>query len=147
MIEPMSLKVVFGTESTATGGGRDGHVRSATGRIDLDTRPPRELGGTGDGTNPEELFSAGYAACFLGALRLVARRSAVALDDATDVTVQVALGKDTSTDEFGLTGTITGYLPGVSQAIAEDLMAEAHQVCPYSRATRGNTDFTVSAKV
>ena len=147
MIESMSINVVFATESTATGGGRDGHVRSATGRIDLDTRPPSELGGTGDGTNPEELFSAGYAACFLGALRLVARRSAVALDDATNVSVQVALGKDAATEEFGLTGVITGYLPGVSQAVADDLMAQAHQVCPYSRATRGNTDFTVSAKV
>ncbi len=147
MIEPMSINVVFATESTATGGGRDGHVRSATGRIDLDTRPPRELGGTGDGTNPEELFSAGYAACFLGALRLVARRSAVALDDATNVSVQVALGKDVTTEEFGLTGVITGYLPGLSQAIADDLVTQAHQVCPYSRATRGNTDFTISAKV
>jgi Ohr subfamily peroxiredoxin len=147
MIEPMSTKVVFATESTATGGGRDGHVRSATGRIDLDTRPPRELGGNGEGTNPEELFSAGYAACFLGALRLVARRSAVALDDATDVTVQVGLGKDVTTEEFGLTGVIAGKLPGLSQAVADDLMAQAHEVCPYSRATRGNTDFTVSAKV
>lgn len=147
MIESMSINIVFATESTATGGGRDGHVRSATGRIDMDTRPPRELGGTGEGTNPEELFSAGYAACFLGALRLVARRSAVALDDATNVTIQVALGKDVATEEFGLTGTIIGNLPGVSQAVADDLMAQAHEVCPYSRATRGNTDFTVSAKV
>lgn len=143
----MSIEVVFATESTATGGGRDGHVRSATGRIDLDTRPPRELGGSGEGTNPEELFSAGYAACFLGALRLVARRSAVALDDATNVTVQVALGKDAATEEFGLTGTIIGNLPGLSQAIADDLMAQAHEVCPYSRVTRGNADFIVSAKV
>ncbi|GFG86982.1 organic hydroperoxide resistance protein [Mycolicibacter algericus] len=143
----MSIKVVFATESTATGGGRDGHVRSATGRVDLDTRPPRELGGDGEGTNPEELFSAGYAACFLGALRLVARRSAVALDDESNVTVQVALGKDVATEEFGLTGTIIGNLPGLSQAIADDLMAQAHEVCPYSRATRGNADFIVSAKV
>lgn len=143
----MSITVVFATESTATGGGRDGHVRSAAGRVDLDTRPPRELGGDGEGTNPEELFSAGYAACFLGALRLVARRSAVALDDDTNVTVQVALGKDVATEEFGLTGTIIGNLPGLSQAIADDLMAQAHEVCPYSRATRGNADFIVSAKV
>jgi peroxiredoxin, Ohr subfamily len=147
MIEAMSIKVVFATESTATGGGRDGHVRSASGRIDMDTRPPRELGGVGEGTNPEELFSAAYAACFLGALRLVARRSAVMLDDATNVTVQAALGKDTATEEFGLVGTITGFLPGLSQAVADDLMAQAHQACPYSRATRGNTDFTVLATV
>lgn len=142
----MSLNVVFATESTATGGGRDGHVKSSDGRVDLDTRPPRELGGTGDGTNPEELFSAAYAACFLGALRLVARRSAVALDDTTNVTVQVGLGKDEE-DAFGLTGTITGYLPGVPQTVADDLMKEAHQVCPYSKATRGNAEFVVSARV
>ncbi len=147
MIKAMSIKVVFDTESTATGGGRDGHVKSSDGRIDLDTRPPTELGGTGDGTNPEELFSAAYAACFLGALRLVARRSSVALDDATDVTVKVGLGKDEATDAFELTGTITGYLPGVPQPVADDLMNEAHQVCPYSKATRGNVDFTVSARV
>ncbi len=72
MIGPMSIEVVFTAESTATGGGRDGHVKSTTGRIDLDTRPPKEMGGNGEGTNPEELFSAGYSACFLGALRLVA---------------------------------------------------------------------------
>ena len=67
MIEPMSIEVVFTSESTASGGGRDGHVKSTSGRIDLDTRPPKEAGGSGEGTNPEELFSAGYAACFLGA--------------------------------------------------------------------------------
>ncbi|MGH3562284.1 MAG: organic hydroperoxide resistance protein [Mycobacterium sp.] len=142
----MSIDVLFTTASTATGGGRDGHVKSSDGRIDLDTRPPREMGGSGDGTNPEELFSAGYAACFLGALRLVARNSEVTLDDATDVTVQVGLGKDPA-GGFGLTGTITGYLPGLQQAAADDLMDQAHQVCPYSKATRGNVAIDVSARV
>ena len=70
MINAMSIEVVFTAESTATGGGRDGHVKSSDGRIDLDTRPPKEAGGSGEGTNPEQLFSAGYAACFLGALDL-----------------------------------------------------------------------------
>ena len=77
MIKPMSIEVVFTEESTATGGGRDGHVKSSDGRIDLDTRPPKEAGGSGEGTNPEQLFSAGYSACFLGALRLVARNEKV----------------------------------------------------------------------
>jgi Ohr subfamily peroxiredoxin len=142
----MSIETVFTTASTATGGGRDGHVKSSDGRIDLDTRPPKEMGGSGDGTNPEQLFSAGYAACFLGALRLVARNSEVNLDDATDVTVQVGFGKD-SGGGFGLTGDITGYLPGLQQAAADDLMHQAHQVCPYSKATQGNVDVTVSARV
>jgi Ohr subfamily peroxiredoxin len=146
MIETMSIDVVFSTASTATGGGRDGHVKSSDGRIDLDTRPPKEMGGSGGGTNPEQLFSAGYAACFLGALRLVAGNSDVALDDATDVTVEVGFGKDPA-GGFGLTGTITGYLPGLQQGVADDLMKQAHQVCPYSKATRGNVDVDVSARV
>lgn len=146
MIESMSIELVFTTESTATGGGRDGHVKSSDGRIDLDTRPPKEMGGSGDGTNPEQLFSAGYAACFLGALRLVAGKSNVKLDDATDVTVQVGFGKDPA-GGFGLTGKIVGYLPGLDQKAADDLMHQAHQVCPYSKATKGNVDIDVSAKV
>ncbi|ORV08329.1 organic hydroperoxide resistance protein [Mycobacterium celatum] len=142
----MSIEVVFTTESTATGGGRDGHVKSSDGRIDLDTRPPKEMGGSGDGTNPEQLFSAGYAACFLGALRLVAGKSNVKLDDATNVTVQIGFGKDPA-GGFGLTGKIIGYLPGLEQKAADDLMHQAHQVCPYSKATKGNVDVDVSAKV
>jgi Ohr subfamily peroxiredoxin len=146
MIEAMSIETVFTSASTATGGGRDGHVKSSDGRIDFDTRPPTEMGGSGDGTNPEELFSAGYAACFLGALRLVARNSDISLDDATDVTVEVGLGKDPA-GGFGLTGNITGYLPGLEQALADDLMQQAHQVCPYSKATQGNVPVDVSARV
>ena len=142
----MTIEVVYTTESTATGGGRDGHVKSDDGRIDLETRPPKEMGGNGDGTNPEQLFSAGYAACFLGALRLVAGKSKVALDDATNVSVQIGFGKD-SAGGFGLTGKIVSYLPGLEQSVAHDLVEQAHQVCPYSKATRGNVDVEVSAKV
>lgn len=142
----MSIEVVYTTESTATGGGRDGHVKSEDGRIDLETRPPKAMGGNGEGTNPEQLFSAGYAACFLGALRLVAGKAKVKLDDATNVTVQVGFGKD-SEGGFGLTGKIVGYLPGLEQSQAEDLVQQAHGVCPYSKATRGNIDVEVSAKV
>ena len=142
----MTIEVVYTTESTATGGGRDGHVKSADGRIDLDTRPPKAMGGSGEGTNPEQLFSAGYAACFLGALRLVAGKSKVQLDDATNGTVEIGFGKD-SEGGFGLTGKIIGYLPGLDESAAKDLVEQAHQVCPYSKATRGNIDVEVSAKV
>jgi len=130
MIKPMSIEVIFTAESTATGGGRDGHVKSSDDRIDLDTRPPKEMGGSGEGTNPEELFSAGYAACFLGALRLVARNEKVDLDDAS-----------------GITAHLIGYLPGLEQGAADELMEKAHGVCPYSKATRGNIDVKLSAKV
>jgi lipoyl-dependent peroxiredoxin len=142
----MTIEVVYTTESTATGGGRDGHVKSADGRIDLETRPPKAMGGNGEGTNPEQLFSAGYAACFLGALRLVAGKSKVTLGDATNVAVEIGFGKD-SAGGFGLTGKIVGYLPGVEQSVADELVEQAHQVCPYSKATRGNVGVDVSAKV
>lgn len=142
----MTIEVVYTTASTATGGGRDGHVKSDDSRIDLETRPPKAMGGNGEGTNPEQLFSAGYAACFLGALRLVAGNAKVKLDDATNVTVEVGFGKD-SDGGFGLTGKIVGYLPGLEQSAADDLVEQAHQVCPYSKATRGNVDVKVSAKV
>ena len=146
MIEPMTIEVVYTTESTATGGGRDGHVKSSDGRIDLDTRPPKVMGGSGEGTNPEQLFSAGYAACFLGALRLVAGKAKVKLDDATNVTVEIGFGKD-SEGGFGINGKVIGYLPGLDQSAADDLVHQAHQVCPYSKATRGNIDVDISAKV
>ena len=146
MIVGMSIEVVFTAESTATGGGRDGHVKSSDGRIDLDTRMPKEAGGNGEGTNPEQLFSAGYAACFLGALRLVARNGKIDLDDATGITAQVGFGKDPA-GGFAINANLIGYLPGLEQDAADDLMNQAHQVCPYSKATRGNIDVTLSAKV
>ncbi len=146
MIGPMSIDAVYTAESTATGGGRDGHVRSTDGKIDLDTRPPKEMGGSGDGVNPELLFSAGYAACFLGALRLVAKNEKVTLDDASGITADVGIGKDAD-GGFGLTAELIGYLPGLDQGVADDLMRKAHGVCPYSKATRGNIDVKLAAKV
>lgn len=142
----MTVDVVYIAESTATGGGRDGHVQSTDGKIDLDTRPPKETGGSGEGVNPELLFSAGYAACFLGALRKVARTSDVQLDDATSVTAQIGFGKH-SEGGFGLTATLRGHLPGLDQRTADELMNKAHQVCPYSKATRGNIAVSLSAGV
>jgi lipoyl-dependent peroxiredoxin len=146
MIERMGIEVIYTAESTATGGGRDGHVKSSDKRIDLDTRPPKEAGGSGEGTNPEQLFSAGYAACFLSALQLVVRSEKVALDTASGVTAQVALGKD-SDGGYGINAHLIGYLPGLSRDEAEDLMHKAHQVCPYSKATRDNIDVALSVKV
>jgi Ohr subfamily peroxiredoxin len=142
----MGIEVIYTAESTATGGGRDGHVKSSDNRIDLDTRPPKEAGGSGEGTNPEQLFSAGYAACFLSALQLVARSEKVALDSASGITAQVALGKDAD-GGYAISAQLIGYLPGLERSDAEDLMHKAHQVCPYSKATRGNIDVALSVKV
>ncbi|PEG43296.1 organic hydroperoxide resistance protein [Mycolicibacterium duvalii] len=147
MIGEMSIDVVYTAESTATGGGRDGHVKSADGKLDLDTRPPKEMGGSGDGVNPELLFSAGYAACFLGALRLVAKNEKVTLDEASGITAKVGIGKDGEDGGFGLIVALIGYLPGLEQRVADDLMDKAQQVCPYSKATRGNVDVSLRAKV
>lgn len=146
MIGKMSIDVAYTAESTATGGGRDGHVKSADGKIDLDTRPPKQMGGSGDGVNPELLFSAGYAACFLGALRLVAKNEKVTLDEASGITAKVGIGKGED-GGFGLTVELIGYLPGLEQSAADDLMEKAHGVCPYSKATRGNIDVSLRAKV
>ena len=145
MIDDMSIDAIYTAESTATGGGRDGHVNSSDGKLDLDTRPPKEMGGSGDGVNPELLFSAGYAACFLSALRLVAKAQGVQLDDATGVTVRAGIGKDAT--GYGLTTEIIGYLPGLEHSEAERLMHQADQVCPYSKATRGNIESAILAKV
>ena len=139
------VKPLYTARAVATGG-RSGHAVTDDGLLDVHLRRPKEMGGPGGGTNPEQLFAAGYAACFLGALRLVAGRSKVKLDDATNVTVQIGFGKD-SEGGFGLTGKIVGYLPGVEQGVADDLVEQAHHVCPYSKATRGNVDVDVSAKV
>lgn len=124
--------------STATArGGREGFVRSTTGVIDLPLTMPKILGGKGEGqgTNPEELFAAGYAACFESALRLVARRRGVELGE-VGVTAEVTIGKEG--DGFVLATRLRGHLPGMERAQAEELMNEAHGACPYSKATRGN---------
>lgn len=142
----MSIEVKYTAESTASGGGRNGHVKSSDDKIDFDTRPPKEMGGSGEGVNPELLFSAGYAACFLGALRLQAKNNDIEIDEASALTAQVGFGPD-SEGGFGLTAHLIGYLPGLEQSVADDLMQKAHAVCPYSKATRGNIDVKLSAKV
>lgn len=143
----MTVNPVYRVWSTSTGGGRDGEVVSESGRIDLDLRPPVEMGGSGDGANPEELFSAGYAACFNGALHLVAKNAGVELPDGSNVTVTVGIGKDDADDGFGLVADIHVTLPGLDAAQAQDLAEQAHGFCPYSKATRGNIDHTVTSSV
>lgn len=143
----MSVEVAYRVSSTATGGGRDGHVKSESGRIDLDLQPPVELGGSGAGANPEELFSAGYAACFLGALRLVAKNAGASLPDGTSVTTTVGIGKDSADDGFGLVADVVVSLPGLDQAEADKLVAAADAFCPYSKATKGNIAHRATASV
>jgi Ohr subfamily peroxiredoxin len=131
----MPDKVLYTAEATSTGDGRNGHVATSDGRIDLDLAFPPELGGTGAGSNPEQLFAAAYAACFHSALRRVAGREHGALSDST-VTAQVGIGPDG--DSFGLVVTLVIHIPGMEREKVREFAEAAHQVCPYSRATRGN---------
>jgi lipoyl-dependent peroxiredoxin len=138
----MPEKILYTAEALSTGDGRNGHVASSDGRLDFDLAFPKEMGGSGEGTNPEQLFAAGYAACFHSALRRVARNAGADVSDST-VTAQVGIGPDGNA--FGLEVTLQVHLPNATQEKALEVTEAAHQVCPYSRATRGN--ITVSLQV
>jgi lipoyl-dependent peroxiredoxin len=127
--------VLYTAEAVSTGDGRNGHVTSSDQRIDLDLAFPPELGGSGAGSNPEQLFAAAYASCFHSALRLVAGREHAALHDST-VTAQVGIGPEG--DAFDLVVTLIIHVPGMEREKVREFADAAHQVCPYSRATRGN---------
>ncbi len=131
----MPEQVLYTAEATSTGDGRNGHVTSSDGRIDLDLARPPEMGGSGNGANPEELFAAGYAACYHSALRAVGRRVGADVDGST-VTAYVGIGPEG--DAFDLVVTLQIYLPNAGPEQAREVADAAHQVCPYSRATRGN---------
>jgi Ohr subfamily peroxiredoxin len=121
-------------------GGRNGRVTSDDGIIDLEVKMPKSLGGPGgEATNPEQLFAAGYAACFDSALNLVIRKKRLKEVKSTQITANVSIGKDTD-NGFALAVQLDAKIAGVDKQTAEQLLAEAHQVCPYSKATRGNID-------
>jgi len=135
----MPVDVKYRTTATATGG-REGHARSEDGRFEQKLSTPRELGGAGgDGTNPEQLFAAGYSACFVGAMKAVAAQQKVKVPDDASVTATVGIGPR-SEGGFGITADLTVSLPGMERAAAQALVDAAHRVCPYSNATRGNVD-------
>jgi lipoyl-dependent peroxiredoxin len=138
-------EAIYTAEATSSGGGRDGHVRSSDGFIDAEVKMPPSLGGPGGATNPEQLFAAAYATCFHGAVRLVARNTGVTVPDGTTIDATVSLGPDDTS--FGISAVITAHLPGLDQGQADELVAGAHQVCPYSKATRGNVDVTLETTV
>lgn len=139
------MAAIYTASATSTGGGRDGHVRSSDGFIDNEVKMPPALGGPGGATNPEELFAAAYATCFHGALRMVAGKKKIAVPDGAAVDVAVGIGPDDTS--FAVDAAITATLPGLDQAVADELVQAAHQVCPYSKATRGNIEVTLVAKV
>ncbi|MCC2977880.1 organic hydroperoxide resistance protein [Sphingomonas sp. PL-96] len=135
----MSVDVKYRTSATATGG-RDGRARTADGNFEVQLSTPKELGGAGgEGTNPEQLFAAGYAACFIGALKAVGHQLKIPVPADTSVTATVGIGPRAE-GGFGITADLQVSLPGVERAEAEKLVEAAHQVCPYSNATRNNVD-------
>jgi Ohr subfamily peroxiredoxin len=131
----MPDKVLYTAKATSTGDGRNGHVVSSDQRLDLDLALPPEMGGDGNGTNPEQLFAAGYSACFHSALRVVARRARL---DPGESTVSAEVGIGPEGDAFGLAVTLIISISGLEREQVRELAEAAHQVCPYSRATRGN---------
>lgn len=136
-------KILYSTRATATGG-RDGSARTDDGAFEVTLGTPKELGGNGQGNNPEQLFASGYAACFIGAMKFVASQGGHAKVPA-DATVSATVGIGPRADKgFGLAVALEISLPGVPRAEAEALVAEADTVCPYSHAVRGNIDVKLS---
>jgi osmotically inducible protein OsmC len=136
------LETLYTAEATATGG-RDGHARTSDGRLAVDLDVPSEMGGAGGpGTNPEQLFAVGYAACFQSALLRFATGRGLDLS-ASRITARVRIGM-LSSGGFGLAAELDLHAPGIDREEAIDLMARAHETCPYSRATRGNIDVALT---
>ena len=139
----MATKILYSTSSTATGG-RDGRARTADGSFEVTLGTPKELGGNGQGNNPEQLFASGYEACFLGAMKIAASQGQHAKVPA-DATVTATVGIGPRADKgFGLAVALEISLPGVDRAAAEALVAEADTICPYSHAVRGNIEVKLS---
>lgn len=138
----MSIEKILYTATATATGGREGRAASSDSALDVQLSTPRELGGAGGaGTNPEQLFAAGYSACFLGALKFVAGKQKIALPSSTTVTGKVGIGQIPT--GFGIQAELTIAAPGIERDTLQDLVDQAHIVCPYSNATRGNIDVTL----
>ncbi len=142
---PSIAKAVYTATATSTGG-RTGTTESSDGKVKLQLSTPKALGGDdGPGTNPEQLFASGYSACFIGAIKAVAARQKLTLPSEVSITADVTIGPHGSkAGAFNLAVDMRVSLPGLDRAAAEALVAAAHEVCPYSNATRGNVDVTLS---
>jgi Ohr subfamily peroxiredoxin len=138
----MALEKVLYTAHATSTGGRDGRSRTDDGKLDIKLAPPKEMGGNGDGTNPEQLFAAGYSACFLGAMKFVAGQQKKPLPADTSINADIGIGPIPG--GFGIQAALNVSIPGWAKSDAEALVAAAHKVCPYSNATRGNIDVTLT---
>lgn len=131
------MEPIYTAEALSTGNGRSGHVRTSDDTVSIDLAPPKEMGGSGNGGNPEQLFAAGYAACFHSALQLAAKSAKKDLGDSA-VGARVSIGEEG--EGFGLSVVLEAVIPNLPEDEARELVEQAHQVCPYSRATRGNIE-------
>jgi lipoyl-dependent peroxiredoxin len=137
-------KVVYTAHATATGG-RDGVAKSDDGKLEVKLDPPKQMGGGGTGTNPEQLFAAGYAACFIGALKVVAGKQKISVPPDVSIDSSVSFGPLAGgAPGFGIAVDMKVHVPGMDREQAERLVQQAHQICPYSNATRGNIDVNLS---
>ena len=137
----MSIKSAVYTAHAHTTGGRTGTSKTDDGRLEVTLDTPKAMGGNdGPGTNPEQLFAAGYSACFLGALKAVARGEKVKVPDDTTIDAAVSFGENANGAGFAIAVELKVNIPGLDRAQAEDLVQKAHQICPYSNATRNNVD-------
>ena len=136
------MNVMYTAVATASGDGRNGHSESEDGQLSVDVRVPKEMGGPGGGTNPEQLFAAGYAACFHSALKVAGRSESADLTD-SQVSASVGIGAQPG-GGFGLTVALDIHAPRLDRTSALELASKAHQLCPYSNAIKGNVDVTLS---
>ena len=139
---PTKLDKVVYTAHAHTTGGREGRSVSDDGLLDVKLSPPKAMGGAGTATNPEQLFAAGYSACFMGALKHVAGMKKLAVPADASIDASVDIGPIPA--GFGIAARLAISLPGMDRAVAHDLIATAHQVCPYSNATRGNIEVEIT---
>ncbi|MDN3585737.1 organic hydroperoxide resistance protein [Pedobacter aquatilis] len=135
------MEKLYTAEVTATGG-RDGHIKSSDGILDFELRKPKELGGQGGASNPEQLFAAAWGACYLGALGSIAEHEGVDTTEA-NVNVQVSFNKDGNV--FSLSADLDVHIPGITTEEAQKIADKAHKTCPYSKATKGNIEVRVTA--
>ena len=141
------MKAIYSASATTTGG-REGQSASSDGNLKVTLSTPKELGGAGgEGTNPEQLFAAGYSACFIGAMKHVAGAQKLKLPEDLSITAVVGIGENTAGKGFMISADMTVNLPGMDNDVATTLVEEAHQVCPYSNATRGNIEVNLSVVV
>jgi lipoyl-dependent peroxiredoxin len=141
------MKIAYTAHATANGGGREGLSKTDDGRVTVTLATPTEMGGSGKGTNPEQLFATGYAGCYLGAMRFAAGKAKINMPAEATVSTNVSIGPRDDGEGFGLEVTIDVKLPGMDKAAAEDLTKRGHVVCPYSHSIKGNVKVTTNVIV